>query len=104
MGSQQAGSLPSTARSMSLNSRNLSQEQFTLPGNLSHGIQDLATAANPFEGQAWSYTLDPDAAPPGLLISEMMADNKKTLHDEDGDSSDWIEIYNAGVITANLNG
>ena len=46
------------------------------------------------------YTLDPNAEPPGLMISEFMADNKKTLHDEDGDSSDWIEVFNAGRTTA----
>ncbi|NQU23560.1 MAG: lamin tail domain-containing protein, partial [Candidatus Nealsonbacteria bacterium] len=30
-----------------------------------------------------------------LLISEFMADNDNTLDDEDGNSSDWIEIYNS---------
>jgi CotH kinase protein/Lamin Tail Domain/Fn3 associated/Concanavalin A-like lectin/glucanases superfamily len=29
-----------------------------------------------------------------LVISEFMADNEATLLDEDGDSSDWIEIHN----------
>lgn len=31
----------------------------------------------------------------GLLIAEFMASNNATLRDEDGDFSDWIEIYNA---------
>ena len=30
----------------------------------------------------------------GLRISEFMASNDSTLLDEDGESSDWIEIYN----------
>ncbi len=35
------------------------------------------------------------AVPPGsVVISEFMANNQRTLRDEDGDSSDWIELYN----------
>ena len=29
-----------------------------------------------------------------LVISEFMADNEATLFDDDGESSDWIEVYN----------
>ncbi len=37
----------------------------------------------------------PDAAPPlAPLVTEYMARNVSTLLDEDGDSSDWIELYN----------
>src|SRR5436190_7424460 len=39
-----------------------------------------------------------------VLITEFMASNNKTLADEDGDFPDWIEIYNAGTNTVNLNG
>src|SRR5437899_12726940 len=39
-----------------------------------------------------------------LVISEFMAQNDTTLADEDGDFSDWIEIYNAGTNGVNLNG
>src|ERR1051326_3530954 len=39
-----------------------------------------------------------------VVISEFMADNKKTLADEDGLFSDWIEIYNSGTSTVNLGG
>lgn len=41
----------------------------------------------------------PDAGAPGPptpLITELMARNVDTLLDEDGDSSDWIEVYNPG--------
>src|ERR1043165_1438228 len=31
-----------------------------------------------------------------VYISEFMADNAKTLKDEEGEYSDWIEIFNAG--------
>ena len=37
-----------------------------------------------------------------VLITEFMASNTRTLADEDGDFSDWIEIYNAGTNTVNL--
>jgi len=39
-----------------------------------------------------------------VIISEFMASNMGSLLDEDGDSSDWIEIYNAGTNTVNLGG
>jgi hypothetical protein len=39
-----------------------------------------------------------------VIISEFMASNTKTVADEDGDFPDWIEIYNAGTNTVNLNG
>lgn len=39
-----------------------------------------------------------------MLITEFMASNKHTLLDEDGDPSDWIELYNTGTNTVNLDG
>ena len=39
-----------------------------------------------------------------LLISEIMADNTRTLADEDGHYEDWIEIYNKGEIPVSLRG
>ncbi len=38
------------------------------------------------------------------IISEFMADNDNALNDEDGDSSDWIEIYNPDAEPVNLDG
>jgi hypothetical protein len=69
-----------------------------------HGIRDLANAPNDFAGGSWIYTLDPNAPVPGVMINEFMADNDKTLNDENGDASDWIEIYNSGTDPASLNG
>lgn len=37
-----------------------------------------------------------------LLITEIMAINGSTLTDENGDYSDWIEIYNPGITAINL--
>ncbi len=69
-----------------------------------HGITDSSPLANPFDGLAWTYTLNPSAEPVGVVISEFMARNDHTLNDEDGDASDWIELYNAGSLSVNLGG
>ena len=39
-----------------------------------------------------------------VLITEFMADNDSVIDDEDGDSSDWIELYNTGPGSVNLEG
>jgi hypothetical protein len=39
-----------------------------------------------------------------LTISEILASNQNGLVDEDGDTSDWIEIHNHDNATVNLNG
>jgi hypothetical protein len=39
-----------------------------------------------------------------VLISEFMASNGRTVADEDGNYSDWIELYNSGSTSVNLNG
>ncbi len=68
-----------------------------------HGITDLAPAPNAFAGATWNYTVDPNINPGTFRISEFLASNDNGLHDEDGDSSDWIEILNPAM-TANLQG
>ncbi|NLF39679.1 hypothetical protein GX586_09555 [bacterium] len=44
------------------------------------------------------------ASASSVLISEFMAQNSTGLTDEDGDYSDWVEIYNAGTATVNMLG
>ena len=39
-----------------------------------------------------------------VIISEFMADNTRTLADEDGAYEDWIEIYNTGAGAVNMDG
>lgn len=39
-----------------------------------------------------------------VIISEFMASNGSTILDEDGDSSDWLEIYNSGTALVDLTG
>ena len=67
-----------------------------------HGIADFA--ANPFAGGSWSYTLDPNFLLPSIRINEFLAANVSGLVDENGETQDWIEIWNYGTSTVNLNG
>ncbi|MFH1009287.1 MAG: CotH kinase family protein [Candidatus Latescibacterota bacterium] len=39
-----------------------------------------------------------------VMINELVASNTKGITDEDGDYEDWIELYNAGTSTVDLNG
>src|SRR6185369_4942614 len=39
-----------------------------------------------------------------VIITEFMANNQKSISDDDGDKSDWIEIYNASTNVVNLGG
>ena len=39
-----------------------------------------------------------------VTITEFLASNSSGLRDEDGDSSDWIEIFNSGTTATNIGG
>lgn len=39
-----------------------------------------------------------------VVINEIMTDNTLTIEDEDGDFSDWIELYNSGSETIDISG
>ncbi len=68
------------------------------------GIHDADTPSHDFAGGSWTYRVDPAAGDALPYISEFMASNKSTLADENGDYSDWIEIYNPGAGAVNLEG
>jgi spore coat protein CotH len=76
-------------------------KQFSLTG-------DNASANRAFYGRFRSLTferLEMRALLAGnIIISEFMASNSTTLKDQDGDSSDWIELYNMGDTPQNLSG
>lgn len=76
----------------------------TLQWAANTGIRDLSSRRNPFAGGSWSYTVDPDLPPPGVVLSEFMANNRRTLNDEDGDASDWIELRNTSDVPVDLSG
>jgi len=52
---------------------------------------------------AWA-TSTISQSPGDLIINEVVAANQTGLTDEDGDTSDWIEIYNRGNQPVNLSG
>src|SRR6184192_3288019 len=43
-------------------------------------------------------------APGAVLISEFLAENDGGLRDQDGDTPDWIELYNNSSASVNLAG
>ena len=61
----------------------------------------MALAAALLCGGGALATCDPGTE---LLIGELMAQNAATLTDEDGDYSDWIEIYDPCLPTVSLDG
>jgi len=69
-----------------------------------HGIASDALEPHPFAGSSWSYTVNPQATPAALRITEFMAENFTTLRDEDLDPEDWIEIQNPTSSPVNLDG
>ena len=50
------------------------------------------------------FLLAPCSLQAALVISEVQASNATTLVDADGDSSDWLELYNSGLGSLNLSG
>ncbi len=70
-----------------------------------HGITDISVNSNKFAGGSWTYIYDPNAQPTSVIINEFLAANSgKTYRDEDGDDSDWIELFNAGSTPVFLDG
>src|SRR2546429_4573184 len=49
-------------------------------------------------------SVDTSGAAGTVVVSEFMAANSSTLLDEDGASSDWIELFNSGTTTVSLDG
>jgi hypothetical protein len=57
------------------------------------------------EGEQNSGPTSPgDEIPDGLVINEFMADNSATIAGPNGNSPDWIELYNGGNESVNLSG
>ena len=71
---------------------------------LVHGINDLASPPNAFAGLPWTARLDPDASEAAPYLSEFMASNTRTLKDETGQYTDWIEVFNPSDAPLNLRG
>ena len=81
----------------------------TLTGVTSNDIAGYTVAVTNLYGAATSappatlsVTVPPAPGADRVLITEFMASNTRTLADENGEFSDWIEIYNAGTNMVNL--
>ncbi|NIP95482.1 MAG: Ig-like domain-containing protein, partial [Akkermansiaceae bacterium] len=57
-------------------------------------INDLAPEPNSFVPTRWEYTVNPDATLGDLAINEFAASNRSGRLDQDGEASDWIELWN----------
>ena len=69
------------------------------------GISDIDGLPTPFvAGGSWTYTVNPNLIAAAVVISEFMADNQNGISDEDGSRSDWIELYNPGLVDVGLDG
>jgi hypothetical protein len=65
----------------------------------------LLLSAMLFEGVPVNgLSVDVGGVPSGLLINELMADNKITIAGPDGTYPDWIELYNAGEEIIDVSG
>ena len=72
-------------------------------------VEDVSTPSVVEDIGRVGADLGPDSLPEGyqgpwLRITEVMAANSATLEDEDGDSSDWVEIHNPSYEPVNLEG
>jgi CotH kinase protein/Lamin Tail Domain/F5/8 type C domain len=76
------------------------------PGDDSSGTDSAPDPSDSGAGGDAGDSGDSGAALPseGLLITEVMTDNHGTIDDADGDSSDWIELYNQGPELIDIGG
>lgn len=75
---------------------------FTLSGGST--LTDLSAASRLFTTSTWSYSIDATAPVPGVTISEFLAVNERGWRDDDGDRSDWIELFNSSTAAVPLAG
>lgn len=75
--------------------------------NVSISLSNFQGNFNPGQFTTLNITLlDNDVPPPAppVYINELMAFNNSTIADENGQFSDWIELYNAGTEAIDLAG
>lgn len=70
-----------------------------------HSAADLQTLRwNDNEGAAYAYVVPGEPPSVVLYINEVLSSNDSSKQDEDGDYSDWVEIWNAGAEAVDLTG
>ncbi|HTL56672.1 MAG TPA: lamin tail domain-containing protein [Candidatus Limnocylindrales bacterium] len=72
--------------------------------NPAHTITDVSANSNRFAGGSYTFTLDIPTLPRSVRINEFMAANAHSIRDEDGQHSDWLELYNGGTQPVDLSG
>ncbi|MFQ5650421.1 MAG: choice-of-anchor D domain-containing protein [bacterium] len=65
------------------------------------GDFQLTTIVTPAEA---NVIAPPSVERPPIVVNEFLASNDETSFDDDGDSSDWLELYNFGEVAVNLDG
>jgi hypothetical protein len=80
--------------------------EVTLSWAAGHGIRDLSPPANAFAGGSWNNTFATLESTSQPILNEFLTANISATgqYDEDGELSDWIELFNPGPLAANLTG
>nr|HPJ57184.1 CotH kinase family protein [Kiritimatiellia bacterium] len=74
----------------------------TNPGHANADLQTLRWNDN--AGAGYSYLVPGEPPPARLYINEVLSSNDSSEQDEDGDYSDWLEIWNDSATAVNLDG
>ncbi len=70
-----------------------------------HGDAALQTLRwNDNAGTSYSFVVPGEPPPAQLYINEVLSSNDSSEQDEDGDYSDWVEIWNSGTEAVDLTG
>jgi hypothetical protein len=67
-------------------------------------IDGVDSVAGLRAGALWSFDVVSPSAATGVIISEFMAANNRTLTNSLGETGDWIELYNNSASVVNLAG
>lgn len=70
-----------------------------------HADAELQTLRwNDNAGVGYSYLVPGEPPPAQIYINEVLSSNDSSEQDEDGDYSDWLELYNSGTTAVDLTG
>ena len=72
------------------------------PAHADAALQTLRRNDN--AGAGYSFVVPGEPLPAQLYINEVLSSNDSSEQDEDGDYSDWIEIWNSGTEAVDLSG
>ncbi len=73
-------------------------------GRFPNGSGDYQVFVNATPGTENDDYVGPPPDPVSITINEVSSNNETIIADEDGDYEDWIELYNTGSTTINMDG